>query len=312
MKTIFTLLAVAMTLAFSSVQAQDCSDLLISEVVEGWSNNKAVEIYNPTSEAVDASEYGLVRFQNGNTEPGNVTYLEGITIEPFDSYVVVIDKRDPDGTSFEAPVWDELELVGDAFINPAYNDGVEAMYFNGNDAIALLKDGGNALVDVFGKIGDSVNADGWGGYIDSNGEQAYVSQDHTLIRKANIMQGYTTNPSTFTILNEYDSLPANTFTSLGWHVCDCDAGMVGVNELESINQLKLFPNPVQNGFVTITATSAITQYEVFSLTGQAFRSEVLGSVQSAYIDLTEIPAGTYYIKARLESGVEVNEVLIKK
>ena len=236
MKSIFTFLSVLTLSVFSSVQSngQGCSDLIISEVIEGWSNNKAIEIYNPTAAAIDASDYGLVRFQNGSTTPGNITYLEGVTIEPYDVYVVVLDKRDPDGTSFEAPVWDELQLQADVFVNPSYNDGQEVMYFNGNDAIAIVKDDGQTLVDVFGRIGDSLNPDGWGGYIDAEGEQAYISQDHTLVRKASFTQGYTANPESFDILNEYDSLAANTFDQLGFHICDCET-LAGCTDSSACN-----------------------------------------------------------------------------
>ena len=31
------------------------AELFISEYVEGWSNNKALEIYNPTGESIDLS-----------------------------------------------------------------------------------------------------------------------------------------------------------------------------------------------------------------------------------------------------------------
>ena len=42
----------------SNIFAQ-CSELFISEYVEGYSNNKGVEIYNPTSE--DPNHRGLSR-----------------------------------------------------------------------------------------------------------------------------------------------------------------------------------------------------------------------------------------------------------
>ena len=38
-------LLVLTTIITSMTFAQDCSDLFISEYVEGWSNNKALEIY---------------------------------------------------------------------------------------------------------------------------------------------------------------------------------------------------------------------------------------------------------------------------
>ncbi len=213
-------------LSFSCITkatSQTCSDLFISEVVEGWSNNKAVEIYNPTSETIDASGYGLVRFTNGSTFPGEITYLVNVQIEPFDAFVVVLDKRDPLGTGFEDPVWDELQIQADLFINPVFDNGVHPMYFNGNDAIVLVKNAGLTVVDIFGKIGDTLNPDGWGPYADDNGFSQYISANHSLVRKSTILEGQVNNPSVFEILNEYDSLPANTFTQLGFHICDCES-----------------------------------------------------------------------------------------
>ena len=311
MKSIFTFFSVLTLAIFCSFQSngQECSDLIISEVVEGWSNNKAIEIYNPTAAAIDASEYGLVRFQNGSTTPGNITYLTGVTIESFDSYVVAIDKRNPDGTGFEAAVWDELELATDLFINPDYNDGVEAMYFNGNDAVAILKDGGNQLVDVFGKIGEGAEFPGWGGYLDDEGVQAYISEDHTLVRKANITAGYTAAPTTFDILNEYDSLPANTFSNLGWHICNCDVN--SIERFESSKEVKVFPNPIASGFVTISALERIEGIQIFDTTGKLLLEEKVDALQSTYLNLTALPAGTFFLKARLESGTEFSQLLIK-
>tara|TARA_B100000768_G_scaffold182065_1_gene209277 strand:- start:44745 stop:45680 length:936 start_codon:yes stop_codon:yes gene_type:complete len=311
MKSIFTFLSALALSVFSSFQSngQECSDLIISEIIEGWSNNKAIEIYNPTATAIDASEYGLVRFQNGSTTPGNITYLTGVSIAPYDVYVVVLDKRDPDGVDFEAPIWDELQLQADIFVNPSYNDGQEVMYFNGNDAIAIVKDGGQVLVDVFAKIGDSLNPDGWGGYLDADGEQAYVSKDHTLIRKPSFTEGYTTNPESFDILNEYDSLPANTFGQLGFHICECD--LSSVEKFEFSKEIKVFPNPLASGFVTVTATERIEAILIFDTTGKLLLEEKVEALQSTYLDLTAFPSGTFFLKARLESGAEISQLLVK-
>ena len=43
------------------------AELFISEYVEGGSFNKAIEIYNPDSNAVDLSQYQLKLFQNADT-----------------------------------------------------------------------------------------------------------------------------------------------------------------------------------------------------------------------------------------------------
>src|SRR5690625_2199589 len=118
---------------------EECSELFISEYVEGWSNNKALEIYNPTDQPIDLSEYVVVRYSNGAgfASSANAVQLSG-TIQPYDVYVVVLDKRDPDGTGQEAPVWDELQAKADGFYCPNYNTS-NAMYFNGNDAMTLEK-----------------------------------------------------------------------------------------------------------------------------------------------------------------------------
>ena len=132
-----TLVALA-TLSANLLTAQ-CSELFISEYIEGWSNNKALEIYNPTENAIDMTDYRLERYSNGNTSANDdqKADLTG-TIQPGDVLVYVIDKQDPDGIDFEAPVWDELAEQADVWLNPDYNEN-NTMYFNGNDAMVLHK-----------------------------------------------------------------------------------------------------------------------------------------------------------------------------
>ncbi len=64
---------VLLALGFLSVgfvaNAQDCSDLFISEYLEGTGNNKAIEIYNPTNAPIHLEGYVLVRWDNGNVPP---------------------------------------------------------------------------------------------------------------------------------------------------------------------------------------------------------------------------------------------------
>ena len=45
--------------------AQGCDNVFISEYIEGWGNNKAIEVYNPTSAAIDLSDYRLERYSMG-------------------------------------------------------------------------------------------------------------------------------------------------------------------------------------------------------------------------------------------------------
>jgi predicted extracellular nuclease len=79
--------------------AQNCSELFISEYVEGWANNKAIERYNPTDTAINLSDYFISRFANGSTQTtvANAVQLSGI-VQAHDVYVAVLDKRNPLGT----------------------------------------------------------------------------------------------------------------------------------------------------------------------------------------------------------------------
>ena len=307
-KLLLTISAVA---AFSSANAQ-CNDLLISEYVEGWSNNKAIEIYNPTGSPFDMAGYDLVRFRNQETTPSNSVQLIG-TIPPYGTYVVVIDKRDTTGTGFEAPVWDELQAKADTFVNPLYNSGSETMYFNGNDAIALLKDNGNAIVDLFGKIGDISNPDGWGAYsIDK-----YISLDHTLIRKSTVEQGVTVPPSTFDIMFEWDSLNANTFDQLGCHKCDCDPNVgsvnCGITGIKNItikpSKILIYPNPSNKGIVYIRTNNDVNSIEVHNLLGQSIINEDYHSVKVNRLSLN-LNSGMYFITVNFADGTQTTKRIV--
>lgn len=228
-KFLLIILSLIITL---SLKAQ--TDLIISEYVEGWSNNKAIEIYNPTSEPINLSGYQLVRYGNGEDIPPAEDdwkiELPDVSLEPYKTYVCVLDKRNPNGTGQNAPVWDQLQERADVFLCPNYSVS-NTLYHNGNDAIALEKTDGS-LVDLFGRWGTPApsaaaipgsdrTAECWtdtAPYF--TGEGIGVTADHTLYRKASVIEGIKENPTMFNPLEQWDSLSANTFTHLGWHKSD--------------------------------------------------------------------------------------------
>jgi len=114
MKQLFTLFLLCAT-AIATAQS-NCSDLFISEYVEGWSNNKALEIYNPTNQPINLSGYFVVRYSNGSSSAtvANAVQLSG-TIGAHDVYVAVLEKLDTAGTGQEAPIWDSLQVKADGF-----------------------------------------------------------------------------------------------------------------------------------------------------------------------------------------------------
>ena len=117
MKHIFTL--VSFSIFWLVMGQSNCSELFISEYVEGWSNNKALEIYNPTNQAIDLSGYFVVRYSNGASTAtvANAIQLNGM-VAAHDVYVAVLEQLDTAGTGQNAPVWDSLQVRADGFYCP--------------------------------------------------------------------------------------------------------------------------------------------------------------------------------------------------
>jgi len=318
---------------FSAITfAQNCTDLFISEYVEGRYNNKALEIYNPTANTIDLTDYIVIRFSNGSTSVTsvNAVQLTG-TIAPYSTHVGVLDKRNPAGTGNELPVWDELKAIGEAsgnaFYCPDYNIS-EAWYWNGNDAVVLAKGSASnpaaaALVDVFGKIGENPGSgsnpqDGW------TAESPYVSPgtsltvDHSLIRKPTVEKGVTNpNITFFNALAEYDSIPAEidvagniegNWASLGTHLCNCDPAS-SVNEVTKAN-ISIFPNP-SNGTFTIKGMDGISSIEVLNSLGQTVQTIDSNINSIVKIDLSN-RKGVYFVKLTDNSGDLITKKVIIK
>jgi predicted extracellular nuclease len=294
-------------LALFTAQAQ-CNQIFISEVIEGWSNNKAVEIYNPTASIVNLNGIGLVRFSNGSTSYGSIALLDGYSIAAHDVIVVVLDKQDQAGTGLEAPVWDDLAAAADVFINPTYDNGVWPMYFNGNDAIAIVSNNGQTLIDLYGRIGEGTGFGGWSAYgTDETGATLYATTDHTQIRKSTVTSGITMNPSTFDVFAQYDTLPANTFTFLGAHTCDCNVS-VSENVERSIS---IYPNPVTGDILNVVSPNIIRSIRIYDNTGRVVFANGTILDHMTRIQTSNLSKGAYTVEVISENGTINRQNFIK-
>lgn len=281
-------------------QAQNCSDIFISEYVEGTNNNKAIELYNPTPNPIVLDgQYSMGRDRDG----AGVPMLLGLTgtIAPYDVRVFVLDKRDPNGVGNEIPVALELQAFADTFLNPVYVQANSPMYFNGDDAFVLVK-GGTTILDIVGKIGEDpspgVSAAGWWQPGDPN--TRWWTTDNTLIRKSTILQGVTANPDVFDPSLEWDSIPADTYDSLGFHRCAC--GVVGVRELE-YPTFSMFPNPIVDGQFAIRASADLESVRIVSASGQlVFSNRFFHATQFVNMTLPEAAPGLYFVEVDFADG----------
>lgn len=330
------LLFFASLLSAGSLFAQtDCSDIFMSEYVEGWYNNKALELYNPTNVAITLDNvYRLIRFSNGSTtsdqDPLYVLPLVG-TIAPYQVLVMVQDTTKP---GQDTMVW--LALRKKATWCAPYDyggttPGGNVVFWNGDDAISLQKKQTNDTwkdIDIFGEIG--VRPLDWqggttGAWTDTKpywrGTGAYLTKDQTLIRKHTVKHGIDRiamshygdsltgiYPNSFYAFAEYDSMPANFFDSLGTHSCDCKT-LQAINELQHPNKVTIQPNPVTNDQFRVLSTSTIASVEVFSVVGQSvFFRNYTSWLCEVTILLNNVYAGVYLVKI-VNSD---NQAVIKK
>ncbi|BDX38408.1 hypothetical protein CYCD_17630 [Tenuifilaceae bacterium CYCD] len=175
------------------------SDLFFSEYLEGGSNNKAIEIYNPKTSDVDLSHYKVKLYPNGAATASSELALTGTLVE---GGVYVIANAGSNAT-----------ILGIA------NTTSTVTYFNGNDALGLYKD--DVLIDVIGTIGSDPGTSNWA-VAGTDGATA----NHTLVRKNDVISGTTdwaasagtTADDSQWIVNAQDDV-----SFLGWHISKSSA-----------------------------------------------------------------------------------------
>jgi hypothetical protein len=180
----------------------ECANLYFSEYLEGSSNNKAFEIYNPTSAAVDLSAYSVKAFNNGGTTPTNSLNLSGI-LAPGDVYVIANASAD----SAILAVADVTSTV---------------TFINGDDAVILFN--GGDTIDAIGIVG-----------VDPGTNWAVgtgFTSENTLVRKPEVNAGQ----NNWTIgATEWLVFAADDFSFLGSHTADpcavtCNSANVPSNQ----------------------------------------------------------------------------------
>jgi len=340
MKKLLLFLIALLPAVFGNAQT-DCSDIIMSEYVEGWYNNKALELYNPTSTAITLdNQYRLIRWSNGLTtsdqDPLYVLPLLG-TIGPYSTWVIIQDTTKP---GQDTMVWIELRKKADWLAPYDYGGttpGGNCVFWNGDDAISLQKKQINDTwkdIDIFGEIG--VRPLDWqggtgttGAWTDTKpywrGTGAYLTKDQTLIRKHTVKFGIDrvamshygdestgVFPNSFYAFAEYDSMPANFFDSLGSHWCDCKTPQ-SINELKHTDKVTIQPNPVTDDQFRILSSSLVNSVEIFSVVGQSVFFRTYNSrLREVTVHLNKLPAGAYLVKVvNIDNQAVIKKILVQ-
>jgi hypothetical protein len=316
-----------------------CSDLFISEYVEGSGNNKALEIYNPTNAAINLGNYRVIRWDNGAiTAPDNgiMPLPANLSIPAYDVIVIALNLTDPNGTGQTAPIAAALQEKADTLLSNGCGTepgNIRTFCFNGDDALSLEKNVGGTWtrIDIFACIGEQpTNSQGtasptagWTdlapfssmpeGYTTANDGPyffRYWTQDQTLKRKPTVNGGVTTNPApqSFNASVQWDSLAVDMFDSLGFHTCVCN--IVGFNELPASEKLTVYPNP-SNEKVSFQSELSISEVIIYNVTGQII-SEMKNPLltKNVRIDTQQIPQGLYTVKLIYTNGGQASRKII--
>jgi hypothetical protein len=313
---------------FASVEAQNvpvCTELFISEYVEGSRNNKALEIYNPTTDTVDLSKYRVTRWQNGSAS-WTSQYSDALSgkLAPKDVVVLVLDRRDTTQIGQDTPVVLRLRLKADLFLSKDYNTSF-SMSFNGDDAMSLDKYNITTskydLVDIFGKIGERPTP-GWSDKSPYTGTGLWYSVDKTLIRKPQVFTGLDTilkgvyvavNPKLyFNPTLEWNVNPRDMFDSLGMHNCNCN--LSNTKYIENNANVRIFPNPATNQLF-INTSLQLAAVEIVNSNGQIVSADWSitnnNQIQLISVNLTNLTEGIYTINLKSVTGQSISRRFIK-
>lgn len=334
-------LAIASMLLLAQTSYSQCNELFISEYVEGSGNNKALELYNPSNAAIDLGSYRLIRWDNGAVIPSANAIQPlpaGVFIQPKGVYVIALNLTDPNGTGQTAPIDVALQEKADTLLSNGCGTeagNIRTMCFNGDDALSLdkLVNGSWVNIDIFACIGEQpLNSSGTAsptaGWTDlapyssmpvgyTTAEfgpyfMRYWTQDQTLKRKASVTVGVSVNPApmSFNPSVQWDSLPENTYDSLGFHTCVCN--IVGINDVESALKTQLFPNPANSQF-TVRSALPIKEIEIYSLMGQKVAMGIREVAEYEVVFPIELlSGGMYSVRIIHDNGLISTKKLVIK
>ncbi|KAA1162655.1 ExeM/NucH family extracellular endonuclease [Pseudoalteromonas fuliginea] len=174
-----------LALVIASLSAPASANLIISEYVEGSSNNKAIELYNNSTDSLSLAGYKLNLYVNGKTTIQSTLDLSA-TLPANGTYVIV----NPSSND---------ELKGKADLEHSVTS------FNGDDALVLIQ--GDTVIDSFGQFGTDP-----GSYWSEGGVQ---TQNKTLRRNDSVLVGRTSPSAPFDPSEEWVQFDQDDFSGLG-------------------------------------------------------------------------------------------------
>ena len=165
-------------------------------------------------------------------------------------------------------------------------------------------------MDIFGKIGEDPGTTGW----------AEMTQNHTLIRKSNVLGGDTDALDEFLVVDEWDGILwfsdstgtslDSVFLNLGVHACDC--GTAGLQSVAPSSNVKMYPNPASGDELWIQSAQSIDEVAVYNLAGQQMGRHAMRGQAIAQVPMVGYEVGMYLVEVIFENGARSTQRVIRK
>jgi len=191
------------------------STLIFSEYGEGSSNNKWLEIYNPTFMNIPLDEYRYNFCWNGCDSAQwefSIPFDSGYVLLPGETYLLV-------------------HYNADSILLNSANQTTNILS-NGNDVASLYYSSFDVIVDIIGVFDSSNVSTGW----DVDGV-VNATQNHTMIRKADVCAGNTGDWSLSdgsSVSSQWIVSVTDDFSNLNTHSSNC----VSSTSFDGLNPIK--------------------------------------------------------------------------
>ncbi|HHM02292.1 MAG TPA: T9SS type A sorting domain-containing protein [Caldithrix abyssi] len=287
------LIATIFSLSLLSMVYAQAGDLFFSEYIEGSSNNKALEIFNPSDTTVSLDNYQIAQAVNGKGWQYYHIFPSGATIAPNDVWVML--NSGIDTSLVDTTIADEILSYP------------SVVHHNGDDARALIKitNGDTLWLDI---IGDPNNDPG------SGWEVAGVSnatKDHTLVRKSSVSSGnmnWAASAGTNADDSEWVVYDKDTFSYLGAHTFDG-----GVSDqspsIASVWASDMVPaaDTDLTVYAVVTDDNGLSSVELKFTVDGGSEATLAMSVANGDTFMVDIPASNYNDGSRVEYRVEATD-----
>jgi hypothetical protein len=85
---------------------------------------------------------------------------------------------------------------------------------------------------------------------------------------------------------------------------------LGLNEVEAIRAIAVYPNPVSKYFMITSPQVSIDEVEIFNTVGQLVKTQKLTQTNNV-INIEDLAAGTYYLRIYNEGQFLKSDKVIK-